>query len=71
MGRDYKHHQRKRRYARKKRDELLDDHETMNDRLRKRIADLQQRLERAIDANQMLRVEYDGLLVVLDSQEAL
>ena len=35
----------------------------------KRIANLAQRLERAVDANQMLRVEYDGLLVLLDSQE--
>ena len=36
----------------------------------KRIADLQQRLERAVDANQMLRVEYAGLRVLSGSQEA-
>ena len=37
--------------------------------LETRIADLQQRLERAVDANQTLRVENARLRVLSDSQE--
>jgi len=44
--------------------QCADEMEAVNNRLRKRIADLQQRLGRAVDANQALRVENARLRVV-------
>ena len=82
MGRDHKHHQRKRPYypresvreqalvaQGKDLEEQMDSALALLHRKEMRIADLTLRLERAVDANQMLRVEYDGLLLILDSQE--
>jgi len=44
--------------------QCAEEMEAVNNRLRKRIADLQQRLGRAVDANQALRVENARLRVV-------
>jgi len=44
--------------------QCADEMEAVNNRLRKRIADLQQRLEIAVDANQALRIENARLRVL-------
>ena len=49
--RDHKQYKRKRGYPRVRRDDLLDGHEAINNRLRKRIAETVQLAQHNIRAN--------------------